>query len=81
MTPSEDPRYPCTYCADYIRSLLTPGQISRGDSNHVLRKICEVLEVDESEAQRKIADHYLKNEETINKQIVDKLLKDITGIA
>lgn len=71
----EDPRYPYTYAADYIRSLAGYNKdgtkISRSDASHIRSSIAKIIGWDDEALAMKIADHYTKNEESITEKSVN----------
>lgn len=66
-----DPRYPYTYAADFVRGLAGYGEngttkLSRADASHVRRGIATALGMDDAELARNLADHYKANEDAIS---------------
>lgn len=57
-----DSRYPYTYSADYIRSLVGYENMSRGDASHIVGQIAEIIGIDETELKKKIADRYIEEQ-------------------
>lgn len=55
-----DSRYPFTYSADYIRSLVGYENMSRSDAANIVSQIAEIIGMDETELKKKIADRYIK---------------------
>jgi len=60
MMDKTDSRYPYTYSADYIRSLVGYGNMSRGDAAYIVGRIAEILGIDDKELKSKIADRYIQ---------------------
>ena len=68
-----DVRYPYTYAADYVRGFVTDYDdtlgmrnttLSRSQASQVRKAFAEALGMDDSELARKLADAYLKAQET-----------------
>lgn len=70
MELKEDPRYPYTHAADFIRMIpekeyiesigMSIGvKLSRSDASRIRSAIAEVLGIDDEELARKLADKYL----------------------
>jgi len=55
-----DSRYPYTYSADYIRSLIGYENMARSDAAYIVGKIAEILCMDDKELKSKIADRYIE---------------------
>ena len=72
----KDTRYPYTYSADLIR--LTAGynkegtKLSRSDAALIKSLIAEILGMDEELLATKLADFYLKNEESLTQKAVEE---------
>lgn len=73
------PRYPYTYCADFIRTLAGYDKggtkISRADASHIRSTISNILGLDDKETAKKIADHYLENQDEITEKSSNQLLR------
>jgi len=79
---TKDPRYPYTYAADFIRSLVGYSvnvgypvyrdKLSRSEAAAIHKSIADVLGLDAESVAAKLADHYLAN----NPNIVDRSVED-----
>lgn len=76
-------RYPYTYAADYIRKYAGEGypidgvavkspKLSRSDASQVRRVFSRVLDLNDEELAKKLADAYLAEENATNKSDVEK---------
>jgi hypothetical protein len=67
MNKETDSRYPYTYAADYLRMFggYNSGGValSRSDASQIRRALAEALGMDDAELAKKLADHYLADEE------------------
>ena len=75
------PRYPYTFCADFIRTLAGYNEggtkISRSDASHIRSTISKILGLDDEMVAKAIADYYLENEEEISSKSSEELLRII----
>lgn len=73
---TKDTRYPYTYAADYIRSLVgfdgDNVKLSRAEAASIKSGIAAALGMQDSEFAEKLADFYLKNEKQITEKTVSK---------
>lgn len=64
-----DTRYPYTYAADYVRSLVGYGdrgtKLSRSDASQIRSGIALALGMDDAELARRLADYFKANEDAI----------------
>ena len=69
-----DSRYPYTYACDLIRSKGGYGDngtnLSRSDASQIMHLFSGVLGINEVELANKLANYYLKNQETITSESV-----------
>ena len=74
-----DPRYPFTYAADVIRSCAVEGgvKLSRGEAVRIIGTISSVLGLNRDYVSRRLADHYLANQDAID----ELFLHGIPGLA
>lgn len=76
---NKDPRYPWTYSADFLRSLVGYNErgtkMSRADAANIKAKIAEILEIDEYYLASKLADYYLAHQEEITNQSVKQFME------
>lgn len=61
---TNDSRYPYTYSADYIRSLVGYENMSRSNASCIVNQIAEIIGLDETELKKKIADRYIQEKNT-----------------
>ena len=58
-------RYPYSYAADYIRGVVGYDngemKLSRADAASIMSEIALILDMDEAELKRKVADEYIRN--------------------
>ncbi len=72
----KDTRYPYTYSADLIR--LTAGynkegtKLSRSDAARIKSLIAEIIKVDGELLASKLADYFLKNQESLTKKALEE---------
>jgi len=57
-----DSRYPYTYSADYIRSLVGYENMSRSDAAYIVGQIAKIIGIDDKELKSKIADQYIQEQ-------------------
>lgn len=85
MSYKNDPRYPYTYAADYIRdiagyngtSVLSGTKLSRADASRIFKEIADIIEMDEEVLAKKIADKFLQDVNLRASELVNRLIEGI----
>jgi hypothetical protein len=70
----DDPRYPWTHSADFIRMLSGYDEegvkLSRSNATLIRRKISKIMGLDDRYVAERIADYFLENQEEITNTAV-----------
>lgn len=78
-TNLEDGRYPYTYACDLIRGYAGYGKdgtkISRSDASQIRQGIAEIIGMPDEELAKKLAYHYVFNEESLTEKSVRDFLQ------
>lgn len=78
---SDDSRYPYTYACDFIRSIAGYGEggtkLSRSDASQIRSQIAQIIGMPDEDLARKIADHYLADQDTIERKQAEEFLSSI----
>ena len=73
-----DSRHPYTYAADYVRSLVGQGKLSRADASAIRSGIATALGVEDVSLACKLADYYLKHQNEITEKFCTEFLSTFT---
>jgi hypothetical protein len=77
----EDPRYPYTYAADYLRAVAgynnTGTKISRADASRLCRAITDIAGIGNEWLAQQLADYYLSHQDDITEKSVAEFQRTI----